>query len=212
MKQSKQTIPHFYVTSSVDMTEILKQRKEFNQTLTNPDQESVSVTDLIIKASALAFIDTPELNSSIHDDENIVLWEDLNIGIAVAVDSELVVPVIEKVDKLSITEISLARQMLVNKAKEGKQSSLAPGRFTISNLGMFQIDQFSAIINPPESAILAVSSILKRPVALDDDQVGLRDMLTLTLSIDHRIVDGLLACRFINTIKTLLESPEKIFG
>jgi pyruvate dehydrogenase E2 component (dihydrolipoamide acetyltransferase) len=210
LQQSKQTIPHFYATLSVDMTQSLRLRAEHNIALKNPDNESVSITDFIIRACALAFDDTPELNSSVFDEDRIVLWDDLNFGIAVAVGSELVVPVIEKVDQLSIGEIAIARRQLVEKAKQGKQFSLAPGRFTISNLGMFHIEQFAAIINPPETAILAVSSIEKRPVALNNQQVGLRDMLTLTLSVDHRVVDGVVACRFLNSIKALLETPDRL--
>lgn len=211
LQQSKQTIPHFYVTLSVDMTKALNARADFNQNLEKPEDQSISLTDCIVRACALAVGDVPELNSSIFDENSIVLWNDLNIGIAVAVDSELVVPVMEKVDRLSIIEIARERHRLVEKAKQGKQASLAPGRFTISNLGMFNIEQFSAIINPPEIAILAVSSVEKRPVAIDDQQVGLRDMLTLTLSVDHRVIDGVVACRFINLIKTILEDPEQIF-
>jgi pyruvate dehydrogenase E2 component (dihydrolipoamide acetyltransferase) len=193
------------------MTQALEMRAKFNKALSNPDEESLSITDLIVRACALGFSETPELNSSMLDEDRIVLWEDLNIGIAVAVDSELVVPVMEKVDELSISDIAKERRRLVEKAKQGKQSSLAPARFTISNLGMYQIEQFIAIINPPETAILAVSSLEKRPVAIDDQSVGLREMLTLTLSVDHRVVDGVVACRYINTVKTLLEAPNQLF-
>jgi pyruvate dehydrogenase E2 component (dihydrolipoamide acetyltransferase) len=209
MQQSKQTVPHFYATLSADMTQALEIRAKFNNALSNPEEESLSITDLIIRACALAFSETPELNSSILDEDRIVLWEDLNFGIAVAVDSELVVPVMENVDELPISDIAKERRRLVEKASQGKQYSLAPARFTISNLGMYQIEQFIAIINPPETAILAVSSLEKRPVAIDG-QMGLRDMLTLTLSVDHRVVDGVVACRFINMVKTLLEEPDRL--
>lgn len=211
MQQSKQTIPHFYVTVSVDMTQALHARAQFNQNLANPEEEAISPTDLIVRACALAFGEAPELNSSVLDEDRVVLWDDLNFGIAVAVDSELVVPVMEKVDCLSVGDIARERRQLVNKARQGKQSSLAPARFTITNLGMFHVDQFTAIINPPETAILAVSSIEKRPVALDDQQVGIRDMLNLTLAIDHRVADGVVASRFLNAIKTLLEAPDQLF-
>ena len=210
MRQSKQTIPHFYVTCAVDMTEALHIRVEFNRDLDDPETSSISVTDLIARACVLAFQEHPELNSSAMDDDKIVLWDGLNIGLAVAVDSELVVPVIEHIDRLSLGEIARRRRALVEKAKEGKQPSLAPARFTISNLGMFSVDTFLAIINPPETAILAVSSVEKRPVALDEQNVGLRDMLNLTLSIDHRVTDGVMACSFLNMIKDLLEDPKTL--
>jgi pyruvate dehydrogenase E2 component (dihydrolipoamide acetyltransferase) len=210
MQESKQNIPHFYASISVDMTQALGLRAELNLDLVNPEGESISVTDMIVHACALAFRETPELNCSLLDEDKIVLWEDLNFGIAVALESELVVPVMEKVNHLSLSEIARERRRLVKKAKQGKQPSLAPARFTISNLGMFNIDQFAAIINPPETAILAVSRIESRPVAIDDEQVGLRDMLNLTLSIDHRVTDGVMACRFLNAIKTLLETPDQL--
>lgn len=212
MRQSKQTVPHFYVSLSVDMTKALRFRTSFNDQLRGLQGELLSITDLIARSCVLAFQEYPELNCTVMDEVNLILWDDLNIGIAVAVESELVVPVIPGIDRLTLGEIAEERQRLVNKAKVGKQSSLEPSRFTISNLGMFNIDQFIAIINPPETAILAVSSIVKRPVALDAEQVGLRDTLTLTLSIDHRAADGVLACQFLNFIRTVLESPELLKG
>ena len=210
MQQSKQKVPHFYVTLSVDMTEAMCFRDEFNRELKDPENDSISVTDLIIRACVLAFQEHPELNSSVLDEERIVLWEDLNIGLAVAIDSELVVPVMEQIDQQSLEGIARERRRLVRKVKEGKQPSLAPARFTISNLGMFHVDQFLAIINPPETAILAVSSIEKRPSTIDDQTVVLRDMLNLSLSIDHRVAGGVIACRFLNAIKTTLEDPARL--
>jgi pyruvate dehydrogenase E2 component (dihydrolipoamide acetyltransferase) len=210
MQQSKQTVPHFYVTLSVDMTEALHFRDEFNKRLKDPENDSISVTDLIIRACVLAFHEHPELNSSVLDAERIVLWENLNIGLAVAVDSELVVPVMEDIDQQSLEGIARERRRLVGKAKEGKQPSLAPARFTISNLGMFHVDQFLAIINPPETAILAVSSIEKRPSTIDDQTVVLRDLLNLSLSVDHRVVDGMIACSFLNAVKITLEDTARL--
>jgi len=210
MQQSKQTVPHFYVTLSVDMTEAMNFRDVFNSRLKDPENDLISVTDLIIRACVLAFQEHPELNSSVLDEERIVLWEDLNIGLAVAIDSELIVPVMEEIDQQSLEGIARERRRLVGKAKEGKQPSLAPARFTISNLGMFHVDQFLAIINPPETAILAVSSIEKRPSTIDDETVVLRDMVNLSLSVDHRVADGVVACRFLNAIKTSLEDPARL--
>jgi pyruvate dehydrogenase E2 component (dihydrolipoamide acetyltransferase) len=210
MQQSKQKVPHFYVTLSVDMTEALTFRDEFNSKLKDPENNSISVTDLIIRACVLAFHEHPELNSSVLDDERIVLWEDLNIGLAVAVDSELVAPVMEEIDQQSLEGVARERRRLVSKVKEGKQPSLAPARFTISNLGMFHVDQFLAIINPPETAILAVSSIEKRPSTIDNQTVVLRDMLNLSLSVDHRVADGAIASRFMNAVRIMLEDPARL--
>ena len=210
MQQSKQSVPHFYVTLAVDMTEALQFLNEFNRDLDHPETSSISVTDLIARACVLAFQQHPELNSSAMDDDKIVLWASLNIGLAIAENTELVVPVIEHIDRLSLGDIARERHVLIEKTKEGKQPSLSPARFTISNLGMFSVDNFLAIINPPETAILAVSTVEKRPVALDEHNIGLRDMLNMTLSIDHRVADGVTACNFMNNIKDLLEDPKKL--
>jgi len=212
MQQSKQTVPHFYASIVVDMTLAVQARAEYNRTLSNPEDAPVTVTDLMIFACARAFQASPELNCSILNEDKIVLWDDLNFGIAVDVNGELLVPVIEKVDLLSISDIARERKRLVAKAADGKITSLAPARFTISNMGGFNISQFTAIINPPESAILAISSIQKLPAALEDNSIGLRDMLNLTLSVDHRASDGIVACRFLNTVKDVLEKPATIFG
>jgi len=212
MQQSKQTVPHFYASIVVDMTLAVQARAEYNRTLSNPEDAPVTVTDLMIFACARAFQASPELNCSILNEDKIVLWDDLNFGIAVDVNGELLVPVIEKVDLLSISDIARERKRLVAKAADGKITSLAPARFTISNMGGFNISHFTAIINPPESAILAISSIQKLPAALEDNSIGLRDMLNLTLSVDHRASDGIVACRFLNTVKDVLEKPATIFG
>ena len=161
-------------------------------------------------ACVLALQEYPELNSSVLNENEIVLWDDLHIGIAVALDAGLVVPKLEHADQLTLNQLAQQRRYVVEKAREGKQVTLAPGRFTISNMGMFNVDNFIAIINPPETAILAVSSIEKKPVAIDESQIGLRDMMNITLSIDHRVTDGVTAARFVNIIKSLLEEPEKL--
>jgi pyruvate dehydrogenase E2 component (dihydrolipoamide acetyltransferase) len=210
MSKSKQLVPHFYVSVSVDMTEALQFLAEFNETLDNPEEESLSVNDLIIKACALCLEEFPQLNSSVLDEENIVHWDDINIGIAVGLDTGLVVPVLENADRLKLPQIGRETRHLVEMARAGKQVSLAPGRFTISNMGMFHVDNFIAIINYPETAILAIASIEKRVVALDGGSIGLRDMMTITLSVDHQVVDGIIASRFINKVKFHLENPKSL--
>jgi pyruvate dehydrogenase E2 component (dihydrolipoamide acetyltransferase) len=210
MQQSKQIIPHFYVTVAVNMTEALKFRAEFNRMLANPKEDSLSVTDLIVRACALGLREFPELNSSLQDEDNLILWEDINIGIAVSTDDGLIVPVLEKADQLTLGQIAQQSRKLVNASREGKQVSLAPGRFTITNLGMFDVKNFIAIINPPEPAILAVASVEKKIVALDDTNIGIRDFMNMTLSIDHRVGDGVLAAKYLNKIKSLLENPKSL--
>lgn len=210
MQKSKQIVPHFYVTVNVDMTEALQFRAEFNDSLDNPERDSLSVNELITRACALSLEEFPQLNSSVVDEENIVFWDHINIGIAVGLDSGIVVPVLENADKLSLQQIAQRTRNLISMIKEGKQASLAPGRFTISNMGMFHVDNFIAIINHPETAILAVSSTEKKVVALDGGLIGIRDMMKITLSVDHRVADGVLASRFINKVKFHLENPKSL--
>jgi pyruvate dehydrogenase E2 component (dihydrolipoamide acetyltransferase) len=210
MQKSKQIVPHFYVSVSVDMTEALKFRVEYNGRLEDPEQDSLSVNDLIIRACALCLEEFPQVNSSVLDEETLILWDDINIGIAVGLESGLVVPVLENANKLTLPQIAKQSRHLISMIREGKQASLAPGRYTISNMGMFHVDNFLAIINHPETAILAVSSTQKKVVVLDGDLIGIRDMMAITLSIDHRAGDGLLASRFVNKVKFHLENPESL--
>ena len=209
MQKSKQIVPHFYVSVGVDMTEATRFREEFNRKLENSEQ-ALTVTDLIVRACALALEEFPQVNSSVLDEENVVLWSDINIGVAVGLDSGLVVPVLEKADKLSLPEIAQKSRHLVSMIKDGKQASLAPGRFTVSNMGMLHVENFVAIINHPETAILATSSTEKKVVVLDGGLFGIRDRMNMTLSIDHRAADGITAARFINKIKFHLENPKSL--
>ncbi|HUV15655.1 MAG TPA: 2-oxo acid dehydrogenase subunit E2, partial [Pelolinea sp.] len=142
--------------------------------------------------------------------DTLYFWEDINIGVAAATNVGLMVPVIDDADLLTLDEIADRSKEIKEKARDGKQVSSKPSRFTISNLGMHQIDSFTAVINPPEAAILAVASIRKMPVIAEDSQMVARDMMNLTLSLDHRVGDGLLAAEFINEIKRLLENPDNL--
>jgi pyruvate dehydrogenase E2 component (dihydrolipoamide acetyltransferase) len=205
LQMSKQTIPHFYISVSVDMSSALKRRKELNDQYKLPKEEAISINDFIVHACALAIIDFPMLNSSFSE-EGIILWEDIDIGVAVALDDGLVVPVVENPDKYDIKTLSIKIRQALQSAKSGKQLMARPGRFTISNLGMYQVDDFTAIINPPEVGILAVGSIQKQPVVNEDNTISVKDMMKLTLSVDHRVVDGALAAKFINQIKQILET------
>jgi pyruvate dehydrogenase E2 component (dihydrolipoamide acetyltransferase) len=209
LQQSKQTIPHFYISVSADMSSALKKRKELNDQYKLPKEEAISINDFIVRASALAIKDFPVLNSSFSE-EGIILWDDIDVGIAVALDDGLVVPVIENPNKLDLKTLSTKIRQLVQAARSGKQLMTRPGRFTISNLGMYHVDDFAAIINPPEVGILAVSSIQKKLVIEEDNTYVVRDIIKLTLSVDHRVVDGAVAAKFLNRIKELLETAENL--
>ena len=209
LQQSKQTIPHFYVTVTVDMTDAIQQRKELN---TRVDKDSkVSMNDMVVKAAAVALGELPQVNCKI-DEDNIVYLKDINIGVAVGLDDGLVVPVLPEVDTLSLKGIAKKTKELVNLAKAGKQASLTPGTFTISNMGMLNVDNFVAIINPPETAILAVGSVRKSIMVTADNSFQIRDTMSMTLSADHRAIDGVLGSQFVNKIKYYLENPQTLLG
>ncbi|MCP4626872.1 MAG: 2-oxo acid dehydrogenase subunit E2 [bacterium] len=209
LQQSKQTIPHFYVTVTVDMTEAIQQRGVLNAKV---DKDSkISMNDMVIKAAAIALGEFPQVNCKI-DEDNLIYLEDINIGVAVGLDDGLVVPVLPEVDNLSLKGIAQKTKELVNLAKAGKQASLTPGTFTISNMGMLDVDNFVAIINPPETAILAVGSVRKKLVVAADNSFQVRDTMSMTLSADHRAVDGVLGSKLINRIKHGLENPQTLLG
>jgi pyruvate dehydrogenase E2 component (dihydrolipoamide acetyltransferase) len=209
LQKSKQTIPHFYVTVTVDMTDAIYQRKELN---TKADKDSkVSMNDMVVKAAAVALGEFPQVNCKI-DEDNIVYLADINIGVAVGLDDGLVVPVLPEVDTLSLKGIAQKTKELVDLAKAGKQASLTAGTFTISNMGMLNVDNFVAIINPPETAILAVGSVRKNIMVTTDNSFQIRDTMSMTLSADHRAIDGVLGSQFVNKIKYCLENPQTLLG
>lgn len=207
MAQSTQTAPHFFVTHDVDVEGLLKLRQEVNQLL--PDGEKISVNDFIVRATALALRVFPNLNASI-DEENgeIIQHGSINIGVAVALESGLITVVCKNADQKSVRTIAQEVRALVSRAREGKvrPEDIEGSTFSISNLGMFDVAQFSAIINPPEAAILAVGSARQLPVVKDDAlQVGWR--MNLTISVDHRISDGAEAAQFLQQLARYLENP-----
>lgn len=209
LQQSKQTIPHFYVTVAVDMTEAIKLRVELNNKAGRNNK--ISMNDMIVKAAAMALGEFPQVNCKV-DEESIVYMEDINIGVAVSVEEGLLVPVLPEVDTLSLKGIAKKTKEIAGLAKTGKQASLTPGTFTVSNMGMMNVDNFIAIINPPETAILAVASTRKKLVVSENNTMQIRDMMNMTLSADHRAVDGALASQFINQIKYCLENPQTLLG
>jgi len=211
LAQSKFTAPHLYFTDAVDTTKLTAFRAELNAN----SEVKIAVSDLLTMAACKALKKYPGINVSLQD-EKIITWKSINVGTAVAGSNGLVVPVIKNVQTKSITDVATESRDLVGRALEGK---LAPaeysnGTFTISNLGMFGIGNFTAIINGTESAILSVSSVRKTPVVVTDengeDTIAIRPMMNIQLSVDHRVIDGLLASQFVEYMKQLLENPVKI--
>jgi len=198
--QSAATAPHFFVTVSVDLTELSAWREELKA-----EGRAYTVTDFILKAAALALVEFPDVNST-TDGRNVSWHSKVHLGLVVSLEQGLVVPVIREADDLRLEQIHRRAAELTEKARAGKLTpeEMSGSTFTVSNMGMLDVENFTAIINPEESAILAVSSAMKQPV-VKNDQVVIRSVMKMTLSCDHRIIDGALAARFINAIKRRLE-------
>jgi pyruvate dehydrogenase E2 component (dihydrolipoamide acetyltransferase) len=210
--ESMQSTPHFYLTSTVDAEELLGFRAELNRQLADRgDDLKVSVNDLIVKACAVLLAANPDLNVSFGGDK-LLVHKRVHVGIAVAVEGGLVVPVVRDADQKTLTQVAREAKELVGRARSGKLAAeeLSGGTFTVSNLGMFGIDQFTAVINPPEAAILAVGAALAEPVATDEGEVQVHRRMRLTLSIDHRALDGATGAGFLQQLKTALEHPLQI--
>jgi pyruvate dehydrogenase E2 component (dihydrolipoamide acetyltransferase) len=203
LTQSFRDTPHFYVTVAVDMTELIAYRSQLKAA-----GAPYTVTDFIAEAVVLTLQEFPEVNSS--TDGKTTRWNNhVNLGIAVSLEQGLVVPVIRAAEQLPLLELSQRTKSLAEKARAGKATpdELSGGTFTISNMGMMDVESFGAIINPGESAILAVASTRQQPV-VRDGKIVVRQIMKLTLSCDHRIVDGTLGAKFINGIKQKLEDIE----
>ena len=199
------SVPHFYLVREVDATGLQGWRSLLASK--TPDRVNVTYTDLLTKLTALSLARFPRLNASWRDGE-ILFNPDINIGLAVAVPEGLLVPVVHKADQLQVQDIAARRTELVARANRAAlmPDDFAGGTFTISNLGMYGVDAFNAIVNPPQAAILAVARITDRVVAVDG-QPAVRPMLTLTLSCDHRAVDGVMAAQFLDALAALIEEP-----
>lgn len=209
---SYQSTPHIYLTVEVDMTAAENARKRINRIAKKDEQPTVSMTAFLAKIVAWALSRNPKLNASLQTDR-IELLEDINVGIATAIDDGLIVPVIHGTDKLPLREISERLSYLTKQARDGALTAaeVSGGTFTISNLGMYGISSFTAIINPPQSAILAVGGLVRKPVVIDEnDTVAVRPMMNLTLGADHRVVDGADAALFMVDLVKAMESPEFI--
>lgn len=202
---SKREIPHVYFRVSVDATQALALKQKMAAAAVAGRKPSLN--DVIVKAAAMALKEYPEVNASFAGDE-ILCYGDINVGIAVDSEKGLFVPVIRQADKKSLQEITDAAGLLIARAREGKPApdDLSGGTFTISNLGAYGVDEFAAIINPPQAAILAVGRAADTPVALDGE-IRIRPMICLTLSVDHRVINGTLAARFLARLKSVLETP-----
>ncbi|MFN8523799.1 MAG: dihydrolipoamide acetyltransferase family protein [Chloroflexota bacterium] len=208
LTESMQTAPHFYVTSVVDVSALVQVRAQMNQQLTDAGEAGrISVNDFIVKAAALSLRAMPEVNVS-YGGDRLLRKSRIHVGIAVALENGLVVPVVRDADRASLGEISRATRDLAERARAGKlaPAELTGGTFTVSNLGMFGVEQFTAVINPPEAAILAVGGVATEPAYVEGQLVP-RERMRLTLSVDHRALDGATGARFLQRIKSLLESP-----
>ncbi len=209
---SYQSTPHIYLTVEVDMTASESARKRINALAEKEGQPAISVTAFLAKMVAWALGRHPYLNASLQDDK-ILLSEDANIGIATAIDDGLIVPVIHSANMLSLREINTTLRYLTKQARAGDLTAneVSGGTFTISNLGMYGISSFTAIINPPQSAILAVGGLVRKPVVVDEnDTIAVRPMMNLTLGVDHRVVDGAVAAAFLADLVKALEAPELV--
>ncbi|MBL6980961.1 MAG: 2-oxo acid dehydrogenase subunit E2 [Anaerolineales bacterium] len=209
MVEAKQQLPHFYVTREFDMASVIAQRKEINAMLADSG-EKLSVNDFIVKAAALALREFPNLNASLQGD-SVLRHGQVNVGVAVAVEGGLLTVVNRDADRKSLRQISSETKTMVGRAREGKvrPNDIEGSTFSVSNLGMYDVDHFIAIINPPEAAILAVGSAQEVPVVLDGEIVpGLR--MKATISVDHRVSDGAEAAKFMQALARYLEEPLRL--
>jgi pyruvate dehydrogenase E2 component (dihydrolipoamide acetyltransferase) len=204
--ESKFTAPHFYLTIEINMGKSIQIRKRLNEVALT----KISFNDLVLKACAVALRQHPAVNSSWLEDK-IRYNKDVNIGVAVAVEDGLLVPVINYADIKTLSQINTEVKELAGLAKNRRlqPEQMQGNTFTISNLGMFGIEEFTAIINPPDSCILAVGSIIEKPI-VKDGQLAVGNMMKVTLSCDHRTVDGATGAQFLKTLKEILEDPIRL--
>jgi pyruvate dehydrogenase E2 component (dihydrolipoamide acetyltransferase) len=205
--QSKQNIPHFYVTMLVEMDRAMALLKDLNADATDG---KVTVNDLIVKTCAIALGKVPAVNATWTPEGVIRYYAEANIGIAVGIDEGLIIPVVRDCQTKTLRQISAEAKQLIGKARNNqlKPEEYSGGTFSVSNLGMMGVDVFTAIINPPEAAILAIGGISRDPVVVGDtDQIVIRSRMKVTLSADHRLLDGVVAAKFLQEVKKLLEAP-----
>ena len=206
MAESKATVPHFYLTVDVDTEGLISFRNELNDKL----GFKVSYNDILMKAVAIVLNKYPEYNVSYYDGK-LRYYENVNISLAVAVEGGLLTPTVRECEKKSIEEISNDAKALIEKARNKKLRAREQmgGVFTITNLGMFGIDEFMAIINPPQSMILAVG-VIRDAAVVKDGKIALGKRMKMTLSVDHRALDGAMAANFLDSLKKILENPDEL--
>lgn len=207
--ESKTQIPHFYLTIEVDAAPMVELRAQLNDGFAKlPKPFKLSLNDFVMKASTEALRRVPAVNASFEGDA-IHQFPDVHLAFAVAIEGGLITPIIRAAQNKNLKQISDDTKSLAAKAKDGKlkPEEYMGGTFTISNLGMYGIDQFNAIVNPPQAAILAVGNVVKKPVVNAADQIVVGQRLNLTLSCDHRVVDGAIGAQFLSELRRLIESP-----
>jgi pyruvate dehydrogenase E2 component (dihydrolipoamide acetyltransferase) len=210
MQASFQDAPHIAETVVADVSRLEDTRAHLNEMAVLKGEGKVSLTAILVKLVAWALERNPYINSSLID-EKIYLWKEINIGVATALENGLIVPVIHNANQLSFSETAEKINDLGLRARQGKLEleEVQRGTFTISNLGMYGINQFRAIINPPENAILAVGAAVRKPIVIDDrDTIAVRPVISLTLSADHRVIDGVVAAKFLADLIKVVEHPE----
>jgi pyruvate dehydrogenase E2 component (dihydrolipoamide acetyltransferase) len=209
LTEAKQTVPHFYVSIDVELDALLKLRGELNgrSPKDGPGAFKLSVNDLLIKACAVTLRRVPKVNASFTDD-GIFVYDDVDISVAVSIPDGLITPIIRKADQKGLAAISNEAKGLIERAKAGKlkPEEFQGGGFSISNMGMYGVRDFAAIINPPQAAILAVAAGEQRPV-VKDGALAVATVMTVTLSVDHRVIDGALAAEFVSVFKQVVQDP-----
>jgi pyruvate dehydrogenase E2 component (dihydrolipoamide acetyltransferase) len=205
---SKTTIPHFYLSIEVDAAPLMRLRKDVNAANEASGQPKITVNDFMLLALARAAAQHPYVNAALSGD-SIIQYANVNISVAVAVDDGLVTPVIRGAQKLSLRDISAAVKDFAARArsKKLKPEEYQGGTITLSTLGAYGIDQFYAIVNPPQAAIVAVGAVVKKPVVNAKGELAIGERMTLSLSADHRVVDGAVGAEFLQTMRKLIESP-----
>ncbi|MCD4670969.1 MAG: 2-oxo acid dehydrogenase subunit E2 [Actinomycetia bacterium] len=207
MSLSKSTIPHIVLNAKADTTNLIGLREQLKEGILKEHGVKITFTDLILRAAAIALRENIEVNSSLQGNDYII-YDDINVGMAIAVEGGLIVPTIFSCDRLGIIDIAKKRIELIEKARTNKFAleEIQGGTFTVTNLGMLGIRNFSAIINPPQAAILAVGEIYSEPAAVDG-KIEIRSFMDISVSCDHRIIDGAKGARFLQNIVELFESP-----
>ena len=209
LTEAKSTIPHFYVSMDVEIDAMIRLMNELNakSPKEGPDVYLITINDLVIKASAATLRRVPAVNAA-WTDEGMALFEDVDISIAVAIPDGLITPIVRKADQKGLATISREMKDLAGRARGGKlkPEEFQGGGFSISNMGMFGVTEFAAIINPPLAAILGVAAVHKRPV-VKNDSLAVATVMTCTLSVDHRVVDGALGARWLREFKRIVEDP-----